>query len=67
MSSDCPPFDPQWLSLIVENRPSNSPEDEEGLKDINDVRNGFFAFSPIHVAFELREIAILKFCQNCRL
>jgi len=68
MSSDRPPFGPsQWLSLIVENRPSNSPEAEEGLEDINDVRNGFFAFSSIHVAFESREIAILKVCQSCRL
>ncbi len=33
-----------------------------GLVDINDARNGFFATTTIHPAFDGRSIAILKVC-----
>ena len=32
----------------------------DNFVDINDVRNGIFAFDPIHRKFDIREVVILK-------
>lgn len=60
---DCFPFLFQWLRLIVENRPSDNPNDEEGLDDINDIRNGVFTLIQIHGEFDQRRVVVLKVCQ----
>jgi hypothetical protein len=52
----------QWLRLIIENRPSYE-ENVTDLVDINDMRNGVFASSPIHFAFDKRDVVVLKVCQ----
>jgi hypothetical protein len=50
---------PQWLQLIIDNRPKHG-ENVKRLNDINDIRNGVFASSHMHKAFDSRDVAILK-------
>jgi hypothetical protein len=53
------PVAPQWLQLIIANRPKHG-EEVQDLIDINDIRNGVFANYSIHIAFDRRDVAILK-------
>ncbi|KAF8341791.1 hypothetical protein F5887DRAFT_1218252, partial [Amanita rubescens] len=49
----------EWLQQIIENRPKDD-ENVKELNEINDIRNGVFANSGIHRAFDRRRAAILK-------
>jgi hypothetical protein len=51
----------QWLRTIALNR-QRYGEDVDNL-DINDIRNGILAFSGIHSAFDVRDVAVIKVCQ----
>ena len=51
----------QWFQLIIQNRPSYN-ENMTNLDDINDIRNGVFAAAQIHLAFDPRDVVILKVC-----
>jgi hypothetical protein len=48
---------PQWLRLIVENRPEN--DQVEKINEINDIGNGVFSSFAINKAFDARRLAIL--------
>lgn len=50
-------------AFIVENRPHYG-ESVDNLNDINDIRNGVFAYSGIRYGFEMRMADILKVCRT---
>jgi hypothetical protein len=50
---------PQWLKLIIDHRPKHG-ENVKDFNDINDNRNGVFAYTPVHVMFDNRKVVILK-------
>jgi hypothetical protein len=54
----------QWLRLIVGHRPHNG-DNVTNFNDINDIRNGVFSSVMVHVAFDMREVAILKVRRVC--
>jgi hypothetical protein len=49
----------QWIAFIVQNRPHEG-NDAEGLRTIDDIRNGMLTNSNIHVVHDARKIVVLK-------
>jgi hypothetical protein len=47
--------------MIIQNRPHNG-EDVGDITDVNDVRNGVFVYSTVHVSLDRRRAVILKVC-----